>query len=244
MLALRIKNTLSLALVSIAALFLSACGSDDNENVMTPEPPALPTPVNVSYEITLTNLTHLQPLSPVAVILHQEGSLWGIGESASVELEQMAEGGDNSGLLGLSMVLASESGVAPIPPGGSETISITVQDITDAKLSIASMLVNTNDAFTGLNAWNLDQLEVGQSYRVNAKVYDAGTEANSEALGTIPGPADGSEGAGYLEQRNDVDFVAGHPGVVTADDGLTSSVLNSMHKFDNPALRIVITRSE
>ncbi|MFT5808172.1 MAG: hypothetical protein ACI9LG_002473 [Moritella dasanensis] len=28
----------------------------------------------------------------------------------------------------------------------------------------------------------------------NLPAYDAGTEANSEAVGTIPGPADGGEG--------------------------------------------------
>lgn len=234
-----------LAIAASTILLLSACGSDNNHLATpSPEPEPTPTPVNVSYEVTVTNLTHLQPLSPVAAVLHQEGNLWVVGEAASVELEEMAEGGDNSSLLGLSMVLASSSGAAPIGPGGSETISVTIEDITDAKISIASMLVNTNDAFTGLNAWDLSQLNVGESWSTSTKAYDAGTEANSEALGTIPGPADGSDGAGFNAVRDDVDFVAGHPGVVSADDGMTTSVLSSAHKFDNPVARIVITRTE
>lgn len=243
------KSALHLAITATLVVGLTACGSDSN-NVATPTPtpapaPApAPAPVSVSYDVTVTNLTNAQPLSPVAVVLHQEGNLWELGQASSVELEEMAEGGDNSGLLGLSVVMASASGAALVGPGASETIQVTIEDITDAKMSVATMLVNTNDAFTGLNAWDLSNLEVGESYSTTTRVYDAGTEANSEMAGTIPGPADGSEGAGFVADRDDVDFVSGHPGVVSADDGLTNSVLSEQHKFDNPAMRIRITRTE
>ena len=243
------KRALHLAVVTALVATLSACG-DDDDNVVTPTPtPAptptpTPTPVNVSYDVTVTNLTNGQPMSPVAVVLHQEGNLWTFGQAASVELEQMAEGGDNSGLLGLPMVMASGSGAGPIGPGASETIQVTIEDITDAKISVATMLVNTNDAFTGLNAWDLSNLEAGESWTTTTRVYDAGTEANSEAAGTIPGPADGGDDAGFLAERDDVDFVIGHPGVVSMDDGLSTSVLTVQHKFDNPAVRIRITRTE
>lgn len=230
-----------LLLVGALALSLSACNDDDDPVTPTPTPTPTP-PVNVSYDVTVTNLTNSQPLSPVAVILHAEGNLWTLGESASVELETMAEGGDNSGLLGLSVAMATASGAAPIGPGGSETISVTIEDVTDAKISVATMLVNTNDAFSGLNAWDLSQLAVGDSWSTNANVYDSGTEANSEAMGTIPGPAD--SGTGFVADRDDVDFVGSHAGVVGSDDGLTDSVLNNQHKFDNPAVRISITRTE
>ena len=72
--------------------------------------------------------------------------------------------------------------------------------------------------------------------------YDAGTEANSEAAGTIPGPADSGEG--FNEERDDVNYVAMHPGVVSQHDGLSSSVLSSQHKFDNPLTQVVITRTQ
>lgn len=244
------KRILHLAVTAALVAGLSACHHDDDDDVVTPTPtptpaPApAPAPVSVSYDVTVTNMTNAQPLSPVAVVLHQEGNLWELGQPASVELEQMAEGGDNSGLLGLSVVMASASGAAPIGPGASETISVTIEDITDAKISVATMLVNTNDAFTGLNGWDLSALEPGDSWTTRTRVYDSGTEANTEAAGTIPGPADGSDGAGFAEARDDVDFVIGHPGVVSADDGLTGSVLSGQHKFDNPAVRITITRTE
>lgn len=237
----------SLRLLAIAGLVatLTACGSDSDDLPTPPAPPAPPPPpppVDVSYDVTVTNLTNAQPLSPVAVVLHDEGNLWTIGEPASAALEQMAEGGDTAELRALSVVLAEASGAAPIGPSGSETISITIQDNEMANISITTMLVNTNDAFTGLNAWSLADLAVGDSWTTVARAYDAGTEANTEAAGTMPGPADGGEG--FNAARDDADFVALHPGVVTGDDGLGSSVLTVQHKFDNPVVRITITRTE
>lgn len=232
-----------LAMLISIPLLLVACGDDTKEvikevEVIVEVPAPVPTPVDVSYEITLTNLTNSQPLSPVAVVLHNTGQLWSVGGVPSVELEMMAEGGDNSGLLTLGLI--SESGAAPISPGGSETVNITIQDKTDAYLSIAAMLVNTNDAFSGLSAWSLSNLAAGDSWSTTVGVYDAGTEVNAELAGTIPGPADGGEG--FNPTRTDSGYVAMHPGVVTSDDNLASSVLTAKHKFDNPALRITVTR--
>lgn len=241
----QIQTRLKLLASMAAVALLTACGSDSDDLPEPPAPPApppAPVPVDVSYDITLTNLTNAQPLSPAAVVLHNEGNLWQIGESASEALEQMAEGGDNSALRALSVVMAESSGAGPIGPGDSETISVTIQDNTDANLSIATMLVNTNDAFTGLNAYSLSDLAVGDSWTTVARAYDSGTEANSEAAGTMPGPADGGEG--FNAERNDVDFVALHPGIVTGDDGLSSSVLNVQHRIDNPVMRITVTRTE
>ena len=239
------SNVFRLSLLAAGVALMAACSDNDN-NVTAPEPPAPapapPAPVNVTYEVTVTNLTQAQPLSPVAVVLHDTGALWQIGESASEALEIMAEGGDNSSLLGLDVVAASASGAAPIGPGGSESISVTIEDNESALMSIATMLVNTNDAFTGLNAWSLSNLAVGDSWSTVARVYDAGTEANTEAAGTIPGPVDG--GTGYDGVRDDVDFVALHPGVVSMDDEMPGSVLTTDHRFDNPVMRIRITRVE
>ena len=235
-------------------LALAGCSDDDNplpEPPVAPEPapapPTPPAPVTSSYDITVTNLTNAQPLSPVAVVLHTEGQLWEIGASASEELEYLAEGGDNSFVLGLPVAAAGASGMGPIGPGASETISISI-DVTDmtendsALLSVVTMLVNTNDAFTGINAQSLAALEPGQSWSTRTHVYDSGTEANSEAQGTIPGPVDG--GAGFDAARDDVNYVAMHPGVVSMQDGLATSVLTKQHGFDNPAAKITVTRTE
>ncbi|MBU2878808.1 MULTISPECIES: spondin domain-containing protein [Aliiglaciecola] len=237
MLQLFKNKPLRLAILASITLGLVACNDDDD-----PETPLPPVAVDVTYQVTVTNLTNGQPLSPIAVILHSDDNLWMIGDSASVELETMAESGDNSSLLGLPMVLASASGDAPVGPGVSETFEVNIEDVTDAKLTVATMLVNTNDAFTGLNAWDLSQLAVGDTWKGAMAAYDAGTEGNSEAAGTIPGPADG--GVGFEDARDDVDYVAMHPGVVTSADNLATSVLDSQHKFDNPVISISVTRIE
>lgn len=236
------KSKLALGLAVV--LSLAACSDDDNPPPapVMEEPTTPPAPVVSSYDITVTNLTNAQPLSPVAVVLHTEGQLWSVGSAASTELEYLAEGGDNSFVLGLPVAAAGSSGQGPIGPGASETISVSIEDNDSALLSVVTMLVNTNDAFTGVNAQSMAALAVGDTWTTYGRVYDSGTEANSEAAGTIPGPADG--GAGFDAARDDVDYVALHPGVVSSEDGLSTSILTKQHGFDNPAAKITVTRTE
>ena len=231
----------SVLAVLSSTLLLTACGDDDDDVTppVTPEPPA---PVNYTYQVKVTNLTNAQPMSPVAVVLHNEGMLWQIGEMASVPLETLAESGDNSAVLAESVVLAGQSGAGVIMPGMSETIEVTITDTMVSMLSMATMLVNTNDAFTGINALDISNLAVDESISLRTSSYDSGTEKNSETMATIPGPAAGGEG--FNAERDDSDMVSMHSGVVTMDDGLMTSVLTQAHRFDNPTLSVTITRTE
>ncbi|WP_068545308.1 spondin domain-containing protein [Thalassotalea crassostreae] len=240
------NTNLNRLLVSLsAAALLTACGGDSSNDAMTTDvtpDPVTTAPMTISYDVSVTNLTYAQPLSPIAVVLHNEGNLWQVGESASVELENLAESGANDMILGLDVVLASGSGGGVLMPGMSETVMVSIVDVVPTSLSLLSMLVNTNDAFTGLNAMPLENLDVGESISLVTGSYDSGTEGNSESMATIPGPAAGGEG--FNSARDDVDFVAMHPGVVTSDDGLASSALTFEHRFDNPTIRVTITRTE
>lgn len=230
---------------SLTAILLLAGCNDDNSTTMieeTPEPPP-PMPVTYSYQLVVRNLTYAQPMSPLAVVLHDEGALWTIGEPASIALETLAESGDNTSLLAQEIVLVGQSGAGLLMPGMSETIDISIEDNEPDHISLATMLVNTNDAFTGINAMQLSNLAVGESISVTTSSYDAGTEKNTEWLTTIPGPASGGQGEGFNEMRDDTDKVAMHAGVVSVDDGLTTSVLTQAHKFDNPTLKITISRT-
>ena len=120
-------------------------------------------------------------------------------------------------------------------------IEVVEADLADSFISVATMLVNTNDGFTGVNAMAIGEMAVGDTQTVRSIVYDAGTEANTETAGTIPGPADGGEG--FNQVRDDrADQVTMHSGVVSNDDGLAGSVLDEQHRFDNPAAMIMITR--
>lgn len=226
---------------------LAACSDNDNDD-MTPDPVPVPLPVPVpepvelSYEITITNLTHAQPLSPITAVAHADAKLWSIGEAASVALEQLAESGSNVEFIAQAPVVASIASDGVVMPGTSSTITLTTSDETATHLTLSTMLVNTNDAFTGLTGLELSNLTVDTAMTWHLNVYDAGTEGNTESAGTIPGPADGGEG--FNEARDDTNVVSYHSGVVSQDDGLTSSVLTQAHRFDNPAIMLTITRTK
>ncbi len=240
------KLSISKLIVSslTSLLMLSGCNDSDSSSKMNDDMMPAPTPITYSYQVIVTNLTYAQPMSPIAVVLHDEGSFWTIGESASSALETIAESGDNSMILADSNALISQSGTGMLMPGMSETIELSFDDNQPELFSALTMLVNTNDAFTGINAMSIIDLSVGESISVTTGSYDAGTEKNSETMSTIPGPASGGFGEGYNEMRDDLDKVAMHSGVVTVDDGLSTSVLTQAHKFDNPTLRIVISRTD
>ena len=230
------KSSLSkLTVATTLALLLSAC----NDNNGTVE---VPTVVEYSYTVTVTNLTYAQPLSPLAVILHNDSKMWSIGEASSPALEVLAEGGDNTDFLADATALATGTSEGVILPGTASSVEINTTDRMATNFTAATMLVNTNDAFSGLTGIDISNMAINdkKSWRLN--VYDAGTELNSEATGTIPGPADG--GTGYDATRDDVNFIGYHSGVVSQDDGLSSSVLTQAHRFDNPAIKLTITRTK
>lgn len=237
-------------LLPVLALSLATACSDSNNNTPAADddtaaaPP--PPPPSAVFEVRTVNLTVGQPLSPVAAVVHDDSfRAFTVGEPASAGLEVLAEAGANGDFLDEVDGRAEASGESPLGPGLSETLTLELDsdDTTGSFISVMTMLVNTNDAITGVNGVDVSNLEVGDTMRINAIVYDAGTEANTEVAGSIPGPAD--EGEGFNAARDDVaDQVTMHGGVVTADDGLSSSVLNHNHRFDNPVARFIITRTQ
>lgn len=244
--SIQTPNVARLLVIGSAALFAAACDSNGNNNNPPPPPPP---PVMVSFDVTVSNLTNAQPLSPIAVIAHQAAySVFTVGSPATVGLETLAEGGDNTALIAEATAGAgigdTASGAAPIGPAGSETVSVTFEEgvLVSMRLSVSTMLVNTNDAITGVNAVPLAGMAVGDSITLPAIAYDAGTEANTEAAAHIPGPAGGGEG--FNPARDDrADRVSMHSGVVGQDDGFATSDLNGQHRFDNPVAQVRIERT-
>lgn len=235
------RNKLLLVSAISASLLLSACSdNDDKPEVVPPTPPA--PIVNQVYTVTVTNLTANQPMSPITLIVHDDISTWQVGAPASLALETIAESGDGSLFSSMDNVDSVTVGQGILPPGMSESIELSLMPDDVDSLSILTMLVNTNDAFAGLNDFSLDYLTINQVMSFRSIAYDAGTEANSETKGTFPGPADGGEGFNAL--RDDVDRVHAHPGVISQDDGLADSVLSASHRFDNPVLTIKIERTQ
>lgn len=238
------QSRLKLATIGALSLMgLTACSdSDDIQSIMPPEPEPAPI-VMQDFDISITNLTANQPLSPVVLLSHASNlSIWQVGEPASVALEHLAEGGDTSMLVALDGIDESNVATTPIGPGANQTLSISIPESQVAQLSIATMLVNTNDAFTGVQQIDLTQLAINVSMTYHTMAYDAGTEANSEAKGTIPGPADMGEGFNAMRETNN--RVTGHAGIISKDDGLSDSVLDASHRFDNPVATVSITRKK
>jgi len=229
------------------ALLLAACDNDD----ATPAPPPPPPPPEMaSFTVSVSNLTNAQPLSPIAVIAHQSGySIFAVGSAATTGLEQLAEGGDNSALLAEAeadaMVSFTASGAGPIGPAGNEFVSVSLPEsaLPGLQISVATMLVNTNDAFSAVNAIQVDNMAVGELISRRGVAWDAGTEADSEQAATIPGPAGGGEG--FNAARDDqADRVSMHAGVVSRDDGIANSDLTEQHRFDNPVVMVRISRTD
>jgi hypothetical protein len=234
---MRINNNLhmtKLLLVLSLTVLVGGCFHDDNNNKMA------------MYEVTVTNITNNQPLAPVAVIAHDSGyQPWQSGSAATNGLEMLAEGGDPSQLIAeadmdADVVTTAASTGGPFAPGTAKTITIEAMPDSDLQLSIATMLVNTNDAFAGVNSLSIGDMAMGDTMSMMAKVYDAGTEDNTESAATIPGPA--GMGEGFNAARDDVDFVSIHAGVVTVDDGLMTSALDESYRWLGPAAKVSVTR--
>ena len=226
---------IALALFSVASL--AACSDSKMDEPVKPEP----VPMEYTYRLTVLNNTNNQPLTPVAFVLHNgDYKAWQVGEPASDALEKLAESGDVTDFIKDTAILAGKAGEGIVMPGMMHTIEVTVNTRENLMYSAATMLANTNDAFSGLMQRDISMLEVGKSITMNAPVYDAGTEANTEKAGTLPGPVDNGEG--YNKTRDDVNFVSRHGGIVSKDDGLTMSVLNQSHRFDNHVAKFTIER--
>ena len=64
--------------VALAATVLAGCDSD-NDTVTTSSPPP---PAMATLEVTVTNLTNAQPLSPVGIVAHTDGyAVFAIGDA-------------------------------------------------------------------------------------------------------------------------------------------------------------------
>jgi len=229
-----------LALACLSTITLVGCGGSSSLMMPTPAPTPVPT---YEYEVTVTNITSNQPLSPITLVTHKDDyTPFTVGMPSDAALELLAESGDNSQVLAITTIIDQASDSAPLGPGGSYSHTLETKDTT-LNLSILSMLVNTNDAFTGLNSHDLTSYAVGDMKSFKLNVYDSGTEANTETAATIPGPATMGMGEGFNAARDDIiDLVTMHQGVVSQDDGLTDSVLNASHRFDNFVAKVSIKR--
>ncbi len=147
-----------------------------------------------SWQITITNLTPAgsQPLSPPLLVVHsRRADVWSVGTIATHPVAAIAEDANNapaeSALTGYPGVLSVRTGAGgPIPPGTTRTYAVRTRGHFN-RLTVLTMLVNTNDGFTGLDSMHLR----GRGFTRSTNAYDAGSERNNELMAYIPGPCCG-----------------------------------------------------
>ncbi len=216
----------SMALVGLAstlALSGPAVADDDDDRKV--------------FEVTVTNITRGQTFTPILVVTHESGvKLFTLGAPASDELATLAEDGDVGPLTALLEALPEISDVKDsgglLLPGDSVTVKIEAQGGSD-HVSLAAMLIPTNDAFVSLVDVPLPKGKATSVFRVPA--YDAGSEPNDEFCANIPGPACG--GTGASPGVGGEDFVHIHAGIHGIGD------LDAVERdWRNPVAEVVIRR--
>ena len=222
-------------------LLLNGCGEDDTKE--TSDNNRTQQPVMLKYKVTVSNLTYGQPMSPIAVAYHDMGTaIFTVGQKATVGLEMLAESGDNKAFLSElskeTFIATTIGGTKLIKPSEKDTVMIESQEAEC--ISVASMFVNTNDGFVGINCVNVSKMQVNDKKIAYLTAYDAGTEANSETKETVAG----QKGEGFNATRDDKDFISVHSGVITKDDGLATSALTQNNKWDNPSAFVMIERMQ
>jgi Spondin_N len=170
-----------------------------------------------TWSVTVTNLTPAgsQPLSPPLFAVHSgRADVWSVGGIASHGVAAIAEDANNGVVEstlddapGVASVFTGAGG--PIGPGASATYTVE-SDGRHNRLTLLTMLVNTNDGFTGLDSFKLR----GHGRAVMTVAYDAGSERNNELAAFIPGPCCGNPFVRDPEGAR----IAMHPGILGIGD--------------------------
>ncbi|MDH3780014.1 MAG: spondin domain-containing protein [Nitrosopumilus sp.] len=206
------------------------------------------------YEITITNLTPGQPITPPLLVTHaKDAGFFTVGEMANNGIQQLAENGNPEPLVemlqGKSGIVDIVQGTVPLIPANdpgntglnhSETFVVSSEG-NIRYLSFASMLVCTNDGFAGIDSVRLPIKQL----TVYAEAYDARTEMNTEDFADMVPPCQGAigvtsddEGTGASNPAIAEDgVVIPHPGIMGGED-----LLENVHAWGNPVVKIDIVR--
>lgn len=220
-----------------------------------------------TYEVTITNLTSGQPLTPPVVATHRKrDQLFAVGQPASVGVREIAENGNLAPLLAFldadpfdrisdveagSFPLVPDDkpgapGIPPDPPAFPDSVTLELTAAGNARfLSFVSMLVCTNDGFTGVNSLRLPE-RVGRTESADTQAYDSFTEQNTEDFAHIVPPCQGLVGVSSGEAGMDVSNPAiAEGGVIAHHAGIKggSDLVPSVHGWENPVARITVERT-
>ena len=236
------KTTSSLASVGLASLFLvPALAMSDGGG---------------TYKVTISNLTAGQPFTPPVLVTHNKRTgIFSLGEQASAEVQAIAENGNGvplvTALAGDVHVTQVVEGTAPLVPannpGGTpfeSSATYTISTHGNARfLSVISMLICTNDGFTGIDTVKLPS----KKRTVYSVAYDARTEQNTEDFADMVPPCQGLIGV------SSDDMGTGMTNPLLAEDGIIiphaginggADLQPVVHGWSDPVAKIVIERMQ
>jgi hypothetical protein len=211
------------------------------------------------YQVTVTNATRGQPVAPSVIATHT-------GAFRLFEVGPTPKQGDPGYDLYFGLATAAETGY-PVPlhdavassrgvwdaqvlatdgtppvlmPG--ESNSLTISASGGAKyLSAAAMLGATNDAFYAVRGVRLPN-GIGDTVRVYATAYDAGSEQNAESRDTVGalGATDDDPTTGDGINTNGEGFIHVHAGIhgIGGPGGLDPAT----YDWRNPVVQLTIVR--
>ncbi|MGH3681996.1 MAG: spondin domain-containing protein [Natronosporangium sp.] len=217
--------------------------------------PASASHSTATYRVTITNLTTSQPLSPPVVATHRPWvTLFRVGRPASDELAAIAQAGDQ---VPLATALADNRRVTDVVDVGrpltrsgtttggfSDTADLQITGAPGDRLSLATMLICTNDGFTGLDRIRLPRH--GSAAQVLV-AYDAGREDNTERSGDLVDPCSALgpvELAGDPNGNDDVGPATEPRGRIAPHRGISGAadLDRAEHGWQEPVAVVTVTR--
>jgi hypothetical protein len=216
-----------------------------------------------TYDVTITDRTEGQPLTPPVVATHRgRHAIFEVGQPASVGVREIAENGNNAPLLAQldadpfnQISHFKQAGSGPLVPAGKpgsamfdDHVSFSIDAGRHAKrLSFVSMLICTNDGFTGADSVRLPGA-VGDVERARTNGYDAHTEINTEDYADIVPPCQSLIGddAGENDPGTDVsDPALAEGGVIRHHRGIqgVDDLDPAIHGWTDPVARIKVKRT-
>ena len=226
------RKLILLGLMALATIAAGAASADDDDR---------DDGTSKSWRVTITNLTPpgsgapgSQPLSPPLFVVHsRQADVWSVGDIASHGVAAIAEDANTKVL---ESALAAVQGVktvftgagGPIPSGATRSFTVESSGGFN-RLSVVTMLVNTNDAFTGLDSLRLS----GRRSAHETMAYDSGSERNNELKSHVPGPCCGNA------------FVRDPEGaLISPHEGITGrgQLSPALYDWNGPAARIAVER--
>jgi hypothetical protein len=200
-----------------------------------------------TYEVTITNISPGQTFTPQLVVTHAPSvRLFTLGAPAGDALEMLAEGGDTGPLTEILSSYGHRVGDIQtidglLGPGESKTARVQARG-RQTTLSVAAMLIPTNDTFVAVDAVPLPGW--GEKRRL-ALAYDAGTEANDQNCANIPGPRCGGDGYSPGPNQGDEGFVHVGNGFheLGAEDAEGNEILRPAgYDWRNPVALVTVRR--